>query len=478
MHQQQESKTTVNLEDVQERSQAAVGTKNGIGYTPKRLSLVERFDSNNSSPAMPLPIMEPVPVIAPVPIPKPHPVTPPAKKPVPSTAVQEEPTLSHKEDIDNRVKSWRASATFKQTLLASTGQVSLDPANMPNTVPLNDPVDEVDEVRSEINPKDYSWSITSAGPPSVLNSPISTSYQLPSVHMDRRATGSVPLTPETCTSWGPEDYDPLSPIISEFRLPSPDLGQRNLEHCPMTPTTATSWGPPSEYPPSPDPESQRTRAPSLDLGQRVGWSRPVTPSTATSWGPPSEYPPSPQLESQWAYCRPPSVDLGRRAEGSRPVTPSTATSWGPPEEWPPTPTTLSRVNTPDPAQQSFSFAEEIGGLAPWSRTMIPESPGPWNFVWPYLTLDELSPKSLGPGPGRSQVTPLPDPTECRRPVVVVERVAYPVIKICEQVLPLQLASFLDDVRLVQILPCTHISTFTLQFRAPMRAALPVIFPAL
>jgi len=392
VHQRQESKTTANSEEAQGQSQTVAGTKKRTRYTPKPLSLVERFDSTNSSPPMPPSIPMPVPVTTSAPISEPHSGSPPlAKTPVLSPIIQEEePLLSHREEIDNRVKSWREGATFKTNLLASTGQVSLDPANMPNTLPLDGPVAGGDEVRSEMNPDDYSWSISSAGPPSVLDSPTPTSpYRLPSVHVDRRVIGSVPLTPETCTSWGPEDYDPLSPISSQFRLPSPDLGQRNLEYCPLTPTTATSWGPPSEYPPSPNPESQwiyHYRAPSLDLGQRVGWSRPVTPSTATSWGPPSEYPPSPLLESQWAYYRPPSVDLGRRAEGSRPVTPSTATSWGPPEEWPPTPTTLSRVSTPDPAQQIFSFTEEIGGLAPRPSATIPASPAHWNFVWPSLML--------------------------------------------------------------------------------------------
>ena len=416
MHQRQESKTTAN-EDVQEQSQTITVTKKMTGYTPKRLSLPERFDLATSPPPTALTVPTPVPVTTSVPIPEPHPSSSRlAKARALSPIVQEEePLKSHREEIDTRVKTWRASATFKTNLLASTGQVSLDPANMPNTFPLDDPVDEDDEVRSEINPEDYSWSITSAGPPSVLDSPAPSSYRLPSVHMDRRAIGSVPLTPETCTSWGPEDYDPLSPVTSEFRLPSPDLGQRYLEYCPMTPTTATSWGPPSEYPPSPDPESQSIyyRAPSLDLGQRIGWSRPVTPSTATSWGPPSEYPPSPPLESQWAYYRTPSVDLGRRAEGSRPVTPSTATSWGPPEEWPPTPTTVSRVDTPDAAQQRFSFTEEVGGLA--SRpTNLQEQHAPWKYVWPYLRLEASSSR----------------PQESQEPSFVAERTAYPIFKIC------------------------------------------------
>lgn len=437
MHQLQESKTTVNFEDAQEQSQAAV-TNNRTSYTPKRLSLVERFDLTSSSPPMPSPIHVPIPVTTPVPMPEPHPATPPlVKNQVLLPVVQEEEPLSRKEDIDNRVNSWRASATFKTTLLASTGQVSLDPANMPNTVPLDDAVDEEGEVRSEMNLEDYSWSITSAGPPSTLDSPTSTSSRrLPSVHVDRRAIGSVPLTPETCTSWGPEDYDSISPVSSEYRLPSPDLGQRNLEYCPMTPTTATSWGPPSEYPPSPDPESQwiHNRAPSLDLGQRVGWSRPVTPSTATSWGPLSEYPPSPPPHLQWTYIRPPSVDLGRRAEGSRPVTPSTATSWGPPEEWPPTPTTLSRVSTPDAAQQSFSFADEIWRPASRQSVITADSPVPWNFVWPYLSDEQHpTPQELEPWkyvwPYLTKVASPLNPSEPRKPFVL-GRPAYPVFNIC------------------------------------------------
>ena len=441
MHQCQESKTTVNFEDVQEQSQSVAGDKKGTRRAPRRLSLVERFDLANSSPPTSIPIQTQVPATSSVSIPEPHPASRPlAKDPVLSPAIQES-LLSHREEIDSRVQSWRASATFKTNLLASTGQVSLDPANMPNTLPLDYPAAEDDEVRSEMNPGDYSWSITSAGPQSVLNSSASTSsYCVQSVHMDRRVIGSVPLTPETCTSWGPEDYDLPSPASSDFRLPSPDLGQRNLEYCPMTPTTATSWGPSSEYPPSPDPESQwiyRYRAPSLDLGQRVGWSRPATPSTATSWGPPSEYPPSPPPESRWAYYRPPSVDLGRRAEGSRPVTPSTATSWGSPEEWPPTPTTLSRVSTPDAAQQRFSFVEEIGGLLPRPTVTIPASPAPWDLAWPYLMFDEQTTKPREPAtwnyvwPYLIQALSLSDPPEPRESFIAAERVAYPVFKICK-----------------------------------------------
>ena len=471
MHQRQESKTT---EDGQEQNQTSAVPKTRTGYTPKRLSLLERFDLTNSPPPMPLPIPMPVPVATSSSMPESRPPSPPAKMPV----VQEEPHKSHREEIDTRVESWRASATFKTNLLASTGQVSLDPANMPNTLSLGDPVDEDDEIRSEMNLEDYSWSITSAGPPSVLGSLTSTSsHRVPSVHMDKRAVGSVPLTPETCTSWGPEEYDPLSPVSSQFRLPSPDLGQRYLEYCPLTPTTATSWGPPSEYPPSPP------------------------------------------LESQWAYYRPPSVDLGRRAEGSRPVTPSTATSWGPPEEWPPTPTTLSTVSTPDAAQQRFSFTEEVGGLVPpptamvsptpaprnpvwphlvldgqqskpqeqtpwnyvwpylmldeqksrpqeqapwnyvWPHLMLdqqgsePQEQTPWNYVWPYLMLDkrESKPQEQAPWsyvrPYLKQETSLPRPQESRKPSVVASRAAYPVFNICGQLVPLV------DVWLLTIQTC-------------------------
>lgn len=482
MHQCQESKTTVSLEDVQEQSQPVASTKKRTRHTPRRLSLVERLDLANSSPSAPLPIPVQAPETTSESTPEPHPAPHPLTKSAGLPPIVQDETPSLREEIDNRVNSWRASATFETKLLTSTGQVSLDPVNMPNTLSLGYPAANDDEIRSEMNPENYSWSVTSAGPPSVLDSPTS-SHRVLSVHMDRRAIGSVPLTPETCTSWGPEDCDSLSPVSSQFRLPSPDLGQRNLEYCPVTPTTATSWGPPSEYPPSPDPESQWLyyyRAPSLDLGQRVGWSRPVTPSTATSWGPPSEYPPSPPLKSQRAYYRPPSVDLGRRAEGSRPVTPSTATSWGPPEEWPPTPTTLSRVSTPDAAQQRFSFVEEVRDRALHTAAMAPSSPAPWNLVWPYLTLEEQTIKPQEPSPWEfvwpylklggkksesqasapwkyvwpyltskeemkyeesapwncvwpylSQTVSLSDPVKPQRPFVVAERVSYPVFKICK-----------------------------------------------
>lgn len=388
MHKHQESRTTANFEDEHERIQADAN-KNETSYTPKRLSLVQRFDSTNSPP--PLPITAPVPATAPTHIPELHLAAPLVNNSVLSPVTQEdEPPLSHKEEIDSRVKSWRASATPEKTLLTSTGQISLDPVHMPNAFPLDDLVDEVNGIRSEMNIEDHSCGTTSAGPPSI-DSPSPTSHHLPSVHVVRRATGSVPLTPETRTSWGPEDYDPLSPLSSESRVTS------------------------------------------LDIGQRVRWSRPV--SIATSWGPPSEYPPSPPLESQWAYHRPPSVDLGRRAEGSRPVTPTTMTSWGPPEEWPPTPTTLSRVSTPDAAQQISSFAAEIGGLVPPQIATIPELFAPWNFVWPYLRLNEPNFESRKPEPrkrvGPYSTAPFLGPLQSRKPLVNVERAAYPIFRICE-----------------------------------------------
>ena len=404
MHQHQESGTTANFEDEQEQSQAVVGTNNGTSYTPKRLSLVERFDLTNSSPPMPPQITAPIPVITPMHMPEPRPAAPPliANPVLSPVAQEEEPPLTHKEEIDNRVKSWRAGAAAKTTLLTSTGQINLDPTSMPNTLPLDGPVGQVDNARSDMNLESYSWSITPLVPPSILGSPPSASpYHPPSVHMNRRVIKSVHPTPETPTSRKLEGYDPFSPISSEFRTLSPDLGQR---------------------------------------------VKPVSPSTTVSRGPSSGYPPSLPPESQWADYQPPAVDLGGRAEGSRTVTPNTATSWGPPEGWPSTPTMLSRVSTPDTAQQIFSFAVEIGGLAPLQATKISESPAPWNFIWPYLRLNEPDSEHRKPEPWKcvqsrpTQGASPSSPLKSRKPLVFTEHAVYPVFKICKR---LSFSSFLE-----------------------------------
>lgn len=390
-----------------------------IRNVPKKLSLVNRMETRSPNPK-----------------PAPAPTEQASSKTLsPITQVEEPITARHDRDLQNRVQSWRASARLSPTPLAATGQISLEPANMPNSVLLED-VFNINGLPNEDEPlrlEDFQWSISSRGPPSDDMGSIASPSYLPSVHLDRRAEGSVCLTPSVCTSFGPSDYT-LSPLSEpRFRLPSPDIAFRMYEDMPATPTTATSWGPaspsasfdwfasvdsdavsvdlggrlmlsppltattatswgPGSWPPS--PVQLFSRPPSVDLGARAMSSRPATPSTATSWGAPESWPASPVYAS-----RPPSVDLGARGQFSCPPTPSTATSWGAPLEFPPSPPAYSRVATPDPTGRYFdpevaldldalrrqwedNEEEETGSVYSDYEEDVPVE-RPWQHVWPY-----------------------------------------------------------------------------------------------
>lgn len=351
-----------------------------LRHIPRKLSLVDRFDVASS-----ITLSRPV---AP---------SPPDNTPsrVLSPIHQTEEPLSSKNDLEFRVRSWRASAKLDPTPLAAMGQTSLEPANMPNSFELGDQFSVVGD--EPLRLEDFAWSISSKGPGSdILDSPTSCS-RLPSVHIAARAEGSVCLTPSVATSFGPSDYT-LSPLsAASFRVPTPDLAQRYYEDCPVSPMTATSWGPPSVY--SNDIWYDDSDAGySLDIGERMVFSPPQTPRTATSWGPGS-WPPSPMMSD----IRAPSVDLGDRAVYSRPATPSTATSWGAPLSYPPTPITPFYVSTPDAGHRAFDLDYVPG--EPWphvwpynSRSRSPEPElnqnsvvgAPWNHVWPYSSRSRSS----------------------------------------------------------------------------------------
>ena len=271
----------------------------GGGRNIKKLSLLDRFDTMSVRSGSKL-------------VPRdesPHSQTAKVTLQALSPIVQEDEPATAKKDIDSRVHSWRLSATAAaRSPLAATGQTSLDPVNMPNTIE-DLPTGSASEF--ELNLDDYAWSVSSVGPPDYDMESVYSWDRVPSVHMDRRGEGSVCLTASVCTSFGPDDdYVPLSPVSY---LPSPDIAWRMLEDVPPTPTTATSWGAPLSYPPSP---AAFSAAPSVDIAGRFLDSRPVTPTTATSWGAPLSYPPSPVMLS-----RAPSPDLGLRAADSAPNSP-------------------------------------------------------------------------------------------------------------------------------------------------------------
>lgn len=296
-------------------------------HVPKKLSLVDRFDfpanrpESKINPAWNLELPD---------------QGPSASKALSPIAQEEEPQ-SARDELDDRVKSWRAAAVVKPTSLTGRGQPSLDPINLPNNVSLDE--DTSSGADAELNLEDFTWSISSVGP---------------------------------------EDYDIMTIETFSERLPSPDMALRMFYDCPPTPLTATTWGAPLSYPPSPLSDY---RPPSLDLGFRTTFSAPLTPATATSWGPLS-----PAISADDWYQeirRPASIHLGDRGDFSRPVTPSTATTWGAPLSYPPTPITPYQVKTPDAAQRSFDYAHEHGVVASRSHSQLHEG-RPWHLVWPYF----------------------------------------------------------------------------------------------
>lgn len=293
-HARLESKTTFqdDFEDMNETPQRPKGR-----HVPRKLSLVDRYESMSarSTPASGA-LLSP-PVAAPG---GPHHLSP-----IP----QADEPLTAKLNLEQKVTSWRNSASLRPSSLALKGQTSLEPANMPNALPIDNPPSTEDDMNLE----DFHWSVSSQGPLDYDDDTISSVSRLPSVHLAHRAEGSVCLTPSVCTSFGPFDYDSAySPISNMDRLPSPDIARRMLDDCPPTPSTATSWGAPLSYPPSPASEHSRF---SLDVAHRAVFSRPITPATATSWGAPS-WPASPVYSS-----RAPSVHMDRRGLASLPLSP-------------------------------------------------------------------------------------------------------------------------------------------------------------
>ncbi|KAF8165310.1 hypothetical protein B0H34DRAFT_855699 [Crassisporium funariophilum] len=300
-------------------------------HVPRKLSLVERFDSLSARPDIKVASRTTV--------------SPPdllsSGSQVLTTILQEEEPKTARANLDNRVKSWRASALLTPAPLAATGQTSLDPANLPNDMSIEN---ETTSAENEVlKMEDYAWSISSAGPQSCGGISPTSWVRAPSVHLASRLQGSVCTTPSTCTSFGPADYSPYSSHLDFARIPTPDIAQRLYESVPSTPLTATSWGAPLSYPPSPTCHSLSG---SLDIAHRLYLSAPPTPSTATSWGAPPSYPSSLRCHSPS-----PSLDLGERSM------------------FPEVPGNPPQVLVDD------NVAREV--IDAWSER-------PWSHVWPYI----------------------------------------------------------------------------------------------
>lgn len=352
-------------------------TQGGSRHIPRKLSLLDRVEAfslrsgsklnpRNLSPPSPGPLSRDAVAAAAIAVGSVLALSPVA---------QEDEPKSARKDINMLVNSWRESASLAASPMAATGQTSLDPANMPNDLPL---VEDELAATEELNLDDFAWSVSSLGPlddeyDDADERASLESWRLPSVHMDRRIAASVCLTPTTATSWGPiwdSDYeydDAAADADLYWTSYSPDLGERMIEDCPPTPTTATSWGPASYDAAS--PLSQASFVLSIDLGARMMEDCPPTPTTATSWGPASYDAGSPLSDASFAL----SIDLAHRGAGSVPLTPATATSWGPPLEWPASPAEPHYVRTPDVGQRTFDVDAPLAA--------------PWHHVWPYQGSD-------------------------------------------------------------------------------------------
>ncbi|KIJ70530.1 hypothetical protein HYDPIDRAFT_23631 [Hydnomerulius pinastri MD-312] len=198
-----------------------------LRHLPKKLSLVDRLESQAQNVAPRSHILPDSPPMT---------QTAHALSPIPQSAIPQ----TAKAELERRVNWWRANAQLDPASMAEAYQPVPDSA-VAVTMAVMDEYALEREIREEINLADYTWSVTSAGPPSPApESPLSP-YRLPSVHIDRRANGSVPLTPSTATSWGPPDEDWYSVVSSISRLPSPDLGERMIEDT-EAPRRKAVWG--------------------------------------------------------------------------------------------------------------------------------------------------------------------------------------------------------------------------------------------
>jgi hypothetical protein len=370
LHTREESRTTFGngsiAEETNERDYALLQPQSRK-HIPRKLSLVDRYDSlsvrSGSGTVFPGPAA----------------ASPPEAEPriaALSPIVQEDEPQTARQNLQDRVNNWRASATLQPTPLAAVGQISLEPANLPNNMDLDD---------EQLNLEDFTWSISSLGPGDSPLESIASWDRVQSVHLDSRLRGSVCMTPSTHTSFGPADYDVDSDYYANdvTYLLSPDIAHRQFSDCPLTPSTVTSWGAPLSYPSTPDSLSATS---SVDIAHRGRFSRPVTPLTVTSWGP-SSWPGSPV--EQYVYQRAPSVHLGDRGAFSRPVTPSTATSWGAPSPPPFSPITWDHIRTPSAWERSFdieSAEPERGWRMGWPHYDV-ISIKPWPLVWPSYNVE-------------------------------------------------------------------------------------------
>lgn len=188
---------------------------------PRKLSLVDRFDSF-SIPSAPRPASQtdtlPIECLEVQIIPSLSPI------------MQADEPQTAKQGLEKKVNSWRASVSLVPNTLPSTSETTVEVGEVPMGV-LLDNFSDAEDATSELNLDDFTWSVSSAGPPSNdLDSPLS-SGRLSSIHIDRRLQESVYLTP-----------------LGGYLGPSNYLGDRADSSRPATPSTEITK---SSYPPTP-----------------------------------------------------------------------------------------------------------------------------------------------------------------------------------------------------------------------------------
>lgn len=196
---------------------------------PKKLSLLDRLELHGIHlPPKPQDHLD-------------HPDSPPthgtyASSPILQSAIP----LVAERDLERRVKSWRAITEMHPVSMAETYQPAPD-VGVPVGVTAMDEYALERNFRKAVSIDDFVWSVSSAGPRSPATEAPITSSRPSSVHLDRRANGTVPVTPATMTSWGPADDEWHSVVSSVTRLPSPDMGERTIEDV-MAPRSRAVWG--------------------------------------------------------------------------------------------------------------------------------------------------------------------------------------------------------------------------------------------
>lgn len=348
----------------------------------------------------------------------------------------EEPQSSKNADLNIMVKKWRESS-----IIASAA---------PSVVAAVDPPSPSSDIEFKLDLKDFTWSVSSAGPPS--QSPASPGWpeRLPSIHLADRMQTSRCNTPTSCTSWGPSvgdgevfDYDRQS-----YRLPSPDIGCRTLDFVPLTPSTCTSWG--ADDFASPVFSHSSARALSIDVGARAVGSVPITPLTCTTWGLADVASPVLSLQSFAGI----SVDLGARRRGSVPVTPSTVTSWGPPD------TPINQRHVLDELDNVTNAGDSSCWPHVWPYTQASGLGVSvyWRHVWPYVRGSALNNSfissqytcpvevNLEQYPALGELYPLQAETVSDADQLLCNHTpSYPLVKIYESVYPYNLEEIYPEI---------------------------------